>query len=272
MQSVAPVIPFPQSTTVDTDEHATPFAFADSTADEAALMLSTAWREMGRSLSIIKREELFKAAGFPSFRAYLNHKIAQWKERHAAAPGYKYVVNLIIASEQLAAWEAAGLALTAESEYEVRQARKLVKEIGLANQATALVTIVRALLGGDVGKANVKTLIEVLQGVMDSGAVTLDTGAVVLIQEATMSEIAEKVKQSQVHRLAKWVLESELIEQLDLATNKQYIVQRSEDGFSGDFQFPKFIQPDQPTMYDALRVMLDALYTAYDPQYYQLEI
>lgn len=262
--SAAPIIDFNQSTVVEPDEHAT----LDNTAEllnECERAIDAGYNLMRYGLSTIVNNELWRSKGYATLDDYLAQ---EWGDKW----GFKRRNQIKHAYGLIAALNAIGLIVEDFTENQIREIRRLLKVLSGARTGEAAALVLIDILGGEVSRATAKALIVVLQEYLASGGVQLQNDTV-LLREATAVQAGKLVAESKALRLAKWVQLDDLIEQLDLGTNKQYTIQRCEDGFSGDFPYvPIFVQPDQLTMYDALRVTLDALYTAYDPQYYTLEV
>lgn len=203
-------------------------AYHELNADaDAGVMLATeGFRLLGRALSVIRRDELYRVAGFPSFRAYLNHKTGEWKTAHGKSPSYKHLLNIVTASDWIDAVGRAGLQLEAGSEYEVRQARQLARRLDMADNAVAVVKLTRAVLGANVSNSSVKALTEVMSEYVVSGGVTFSDGEQFGLREATLSEIKERTERARQYRMVKWISLDNLIEQLDEYTYGDYLVAR----------------------------------------------
>lgn len=244
-------------------------AYHELNADaDAGVMLATeGFRLLGRALSVIRRDELYRVAGFPSFRAYLNHKTGEWKTAHGKSPSYKHVLNIVAATNWLDTVAAVGLTLEAGSEYEVRQARKLVKAIGLVDNVEALATMVHEYSDG-MNTLQVKTFTSLLHEMAVTGAIPGFSGETIpLVKHALDSEAFESSKRALEHARSNSIREADIVEQLDLFFDFEYRVCRYHNArwYVLALRVPydeddRIFFAEQPTIYDALLSALATLY------------
>lgn len=254
----------------------TAYAELNADADTGVMLATEGFRLIGRALSVIRRDELYRAGGFPSFRAYLNHKTGEWKAAHGKSPSYKHLLNIVTATNWLDTVAAAGLVLEAGSEYEVRQARQLARRLDMADDAAGIVKLTRAVLGANVSNSTVKALTEVMTEYLPTGAITFSDGEQFGLKEATLAEIKERIERARLYRMAKWISQDELIEQLQLGTTYNVGNSVAEFGFVIAVQSRGFVVFSdihghnlsnwESTIFDALLSALATLYAECEAQ------
>lgn len=205
----------------------TAYAELNADADTGVMLASEGFRLLGRALSVIRRDELYTVGGYASFRAYLIAKTNEWHTAHGKSPSYKHLSNIITAADWLDEISNAGLTLEAGSEYEVRQARKLVKAIGMVDNVDALATMVHEYSDG-MNTLQVKTFTSLLHEMAVTGAIPGFSGETIpLVKHALDSEAFESSQRALEHARAAGIKEWEISAQLDLSL-EHYMLCRSE--------------------------------------------